>query len=192
MWRGSGRRIAGIGSASAKTPTTGSEGEPGIASTARGSEPGYPIRPPRQTTAEPGPSPRCNGAQKARLLRSDPRTDPLPEQRSRSGHRLAGPLASDEAHQPRCGVLLLDGSGTDGGLLRRAKDSRARYSLHAIAKAGRFGFSPLRASPLPRSCLCAASGLASRGASAGRRGCRIRSTAYPSSGKTRVRSKRTR
>jgi hypothetical protein len=77
MWRGSGRRIAGIGSASAKTPPTGSEGEPGIASTARGSEPGYPIRPPSQTTAEPGPSPRCNGARKARRLRSDPRTDPL-------------------------------------------------------------------------------------------------------------------
>ena len=80
MWRESARRIAGIGSASAKTPTTGSEGEPGIASTARGSEPGYPIRRPRQTTAEPGPSPRRNGARKARLLSSDPRTDPLLEQ----------------------------------------------------------------------------------------------------------------
>jgi hypothetical protein len=81
MWRRSERRIAGIASASAKTPTTGSEGEPGIASTARGSEPGYPIRRPRQTTAGPGPSPRCNGARKARLLRSDPQTDPLLEQR---------------------------------------------------------------------------------------------------------------
>jgi hypothetical protein len=77
MWRGSGRRIAGIGSASAKTPTTGSEGEPGIASTARGSEPGYPIRRPRQTTAEPGPSPRRNGARKSASPEQRPPNGPL-------------------------------------------------------------------------------------------------------------------
>ena len=53
--------------------------------------------------------------------------------------------------------------------------------VHAIAKARRFGFSPLGASALPRLCLCAASSLASRAA-----------LLLVSSGKTTVRSKGTR
>ena len=145
----SGRRIAGIGSASAQTPTTGSEGEPGIASTARGSEPGYPIRRPRQTTAEPGPSPRCNGARKARLLRSDPRTDPLLEQRSRSGRLLAGPLASDEAHEPRCGVLLLDDRQPRRPLGRRG--GRLRHGGCVSAQEGLPKLTPWASRSMPRS-----------------------------------------
>ena len=46
------RAQAATVSASARTPTTGSEGEPGIASIGRGSEPDFPTRLPRQTMAE--------------------------------------------------------------------------------------------------------------------------------------------
>ena len=82
-----------------------------------------------------------------------PRTDPLLEQRSRSGRLLAGPLASDEAHEPRCGVLLLDDCGPHGRFGRRQftfvteasrRWSRRRASKRAAGVVGVAGASVVR------------------------------------------------
>jgi hypothetical protein len=61
------RRTAATVSASAKTPTTGCEGEAGIVSIGRGSEPDSPTRLPRQTTAETASSPVSNGERRGEL-----------------------------------------------------------------------------------------------------------------------------
>jgi hypothetical protein len=57
MWRGSGRRTAAIGSGGERTRSIGSEGEPRMAAIGSEDESDSPIRLPRQTTAEPAPSP---------------------------------------------------------------------------------------------------------------------------------------